>query len=218
MKSLLSLLLLLMPTTAYATRRPAELTYTISMNPARFSHVFQVRLLTPKLSSAQAVYQFAATAPGTYVVVDMGRYVSDFRAFDAKGRLLPTSHIGPNQWKLAQPEKTQEIRYTVAETWVTPMSGARPGPMFGSSLESDHALINGQTVLGYPQGWQSKPIRIKLVYPGSWQVGTGLKLDSAGYYHAHTYDEAVDSPFLLGHLTSSTIKLGKQTLHFSLTP
>ena len=29
-----------------------------------------------------------------------------------------------------------------------------------------------------------------------------------GYYHARNYDQAVDSPFLLGNLTSETTKVG----------
>ncbi|WP_262696949.1 M61 family metallopeptidase [Hymenobacter oligotrophus] len=70
--------------------------------------------------------------------------------------------------------------------------------MCGSSLEADHALLNGQTVFGYPQGMQGNPLRIKLNYPADWKVGTALVPDAQGYYRTKSYDHAVDSPILLG--------------------
>jgi predicted metalloprotease with PDZ domain len=193
---------------AYASRAPRELTYTVTMDPTAAAHQFQVRLEVPKLSKEQGVYQFAATAPGTYQVMDMGRYVHDFAAFDAKGKPLASKQLNTNQWELAEPEKTREIRYTIAETWATPVPEHNVYLMCGSSLEADHALVNGQTVLGYPQGWQAKPLRLKLNYPSAWQVGTVLVPDKDGYYHAKSYDQAVDSPILLGNLTSTTTKVG----------
>ncbi|AMJ67952.1 hypothetical protein AXW84_00935 [Hymenobacter sp. PAMC 26628] len=193
---------------AVAAPAPKELTYTVSMDPAAGPHQFQVRLETPKLGKEQAVYQFAATAPGTYQVMDMGRYVRQFEAFDAKGKPLGSKQIGPNQWELAQPTKTREIRYTIAETWATPVPEHSIYRMCGSSLEPDHALVNGQTVLGYPQGWQAKPLRLKLNHPAAWTVGTVLVPDGDGYFHAKSYDQAVDSPILLGNLTNAQTKVG----------
>ncbi|RYU80106.1 M61 family metallopeptidase [Hymenobacter persicinus] len=184
------------------------LTYTVTLDPATDANHFQVRLELPKLSKAQGVYQFAATAPGTYQIMDMGRYVSKFEAFDRKGAPLGARQLGPNQWQLADPEKTREIRYTIAETWDTPVTEHPIYRMCGSSLETDHALLNGQTLFGYPQSWQDKPLRIKLNYPADWKIGTPLTADSKGFYEAKNYDQAVDSPFLLGRLTEAKTMLG----------
>ncbi|MCC2546590.1 peptidase [Hymenobacter sp. BT175] len=189
-------------------KAPSELTYTITMNPAANSNEFQVRLELPKLSKQQGIYQFAATAPGTYQVMDMGRFVRKFEAFDEKGKPLEAKQISTNQWQLSKPEKTREIRYTIAETWDTPVTEHSIYRMCGSSLEADHALLNGQTVLGYPQGMQAKSLRLKLEYPSGWKVGTVLVPDAQGYYKLKSYDHAVDSPILLGKLTEATTKLG----------
>ncbi|GAA4348144.1 peptidase M61 [Hymenobacter saemangeumensis] len=186
----------------------AELTYTISMDPAANSNEFQVKLELPKLGKEQAIYQFAATAPGTYQVMDMGRFVRKFEAFDAKGKALPSKQVSTNQWQLESPDKTREIRYTIAETWDTPVQEHQIYHMCGSSLEADHALLNGQTLLGYPQGWQARPLRMKLNYPKAWKAGSALVPDAQGYYHAKNYDHAVDSPILLGRLTEASTKLG----------
>ena len=198
--------LLTAPLSAALAQQP--LTYTISMDPATESNAFQVRLELPALQKEQAVYQFAATAPGTYQVMDMGRFVRQFAAFDKKGKPLEVKQLSTNQWQLLQPEKTREIRYTIAETWDTPQKEHSIYRMCGSSLETDHALLNGQTVLGYPQGWQARPLRIKLNHPAGWKVGTALTADEQGYYAARNYDHAVDSPFLLGRLTEASTMLG----------
>jgi len=187
---------------------PKELTYTVSMDPATNSNAFQVKLELPKLKKDQAIYQFAATAPGTYQVMDMGRFVSNFQAFDEKGKALEVKQLNTNQWQLSQPDKTREIRYTIAETWDTPVKEHNIYRMCGSSLETDHALLNGQTLLGYPQGLQAAPLRLKLQYPSGWKAGSVLQADKDGYYHLKSYDHAVDSPILLGRLTEASTKLG----------
>ncbi|KUG09938.1 PDZ domain-containing protein [Solirubrum puertoriconensis] len=185
-----------------------ELTYTVDIDPKVSTNEFRVRLQLPKLKKDQAVYQFASTAPGTYQVMDMGRFVSNFQAFDSKGKPLGAKQVSTNQWQLERPDKTREIRYTIAETWDTPVNEHRIYRMCGSSLEADHALINGQTVFGYPQGMQGNPLRIKLNYPADWKVGTALVPDAQGYYRTNSYDHAVDSPILLGRLTQASTKLG----------
>ncbi|AHJ96910.1 M61 family metallopeptidase [Hymenobacter swuensis] len=187
---------------------PKELTYTVSMDPATNSNAFQVKLELPKLKKDQAIYQFAATAPGTYQVMDMGRFVSNFQAFDEKGKPLEVKQLNTNQYQLSQPDKTREIRYTIAETWDTPVKEHNIYRMCGSSLEIDHALLNGQTLLGYPQGMQAAPLRLKLQYPSGWKAGSVLQADKDGYYHLQDYDHAVDSPILLGRLTEANTKLG----------
>ncbi|MBC6700408.1 M61 family metallopeptidase [Hymenobacter puniceus] len=191
-----------------AARAQEPLAYSITLDPATNSNEFQVQLALPKLSKEQGIYQFAATAPGTYQVMDIGRFVRKFEAFDKKGRLLPSKQLSTNQWQLLKPEKTREIRYTMAETWDTPVTEHSIYRMCGSSLETDHALLNGQTMLGYPQGWQGRPLRIKLNYPADWKIGTALTADAQGYYMAKNYDQAVDSPFLLGRLTQASTMLG----------
>ena len=191
-----------------AAQAQAPLTYTISMDPATDSDAFQVKLELPELTKEQGVYQFAATAPGTYQVMDIGRFVRKFEAFDKKGRPLEVKQLSTNQWQLLKPEKTREIHYTIAETWDTPVKEHAVYRMCGSSLETDHALLNGQTILGYPQGWQARPLRIRLNYPQGWKIGTALTADAQGYYTAKTYDQAVDSPFLLGRLTEAKTMIG----------
>ncbi|MFL5517702.1 MAG: peptidase, partial [Gemmatimonadales bacterium] len=193
-------ILALAPTEARAA--PPVLTYTVDLTH-RADDQFRVSLGVSGLSAANAVYQFASTAPGTYQVMDIGRYVREFEAFDAAGKSVPTERLSVNQWRLSDPARVRTIRYRIAETWDTPVTEHQVYLMCGTSLEADHALINPHAVIGYPTGMQRTPIHLRLSYPRDWRVGTALARDRAGEYVADSYDQLVDSPILLGRLSEA---------------
>jgi predicted metalloprotease with PDZ domain len=170
---------------------------------------FKVALDVAGLSATNNIYQFASTAPGTYQVMNIGRFVTKFKAFDKKGVEVPVTKIGDNQYELSEPKKVARITYNIAETWDTPVDKNVVYKMCGSSLEKDNVLINGQCVFGYLNGMQGEPLEIRLDYPESWLVGTSLAKNKAGNYYAETYDRLVDSPILLGQLTKASTMLGK---------
>jgi len=183
---------------------PAPLLYEVNLND-RADDLFKVKLSVNDLKSENAVYQFASTAPGTYQVMDIGRFVRDFKALDAQGNALKTERLSTNQWKIHEVERAREIRYNIAETWDTPVNEHRIYPMAGTSLEADHVQINGQAVFGYPTGMQNRPLQVKLAHPPDWLLGTALSRNSDGVFYADNYDRVVDSPFLLGQLTRAEL-------------
>src|ERR1700728_3887198 len=67
-----------------ATPAPAALRYDVDLTDTAH-HVFVVALRVPPLSATNSVFEFAATAPGTYQTMNNGRFVRDFMAFDAQG-------------------------------------------------------------------------------------------------------------------------------------
>ncbi|MGH7704210.1 MAG: peptidase [Gemmatimonadales bacterium] len=180
-----------------------SLTYSINLND-RADDLFKVTLAVKGLKPQNAVYQFASTAPGTYQVMDIGRFVQSFEAFDRHGKPVPVERISVNQWRLTDAPKVQQIRYSVAETWNTKLDH----PVYlmcGTSLDPDHALLNPHAVIGYPTGLQAAPIRLRLQYPADWVVGTPLDRGPDGAYLADNYDQLVDSPVLLGRLTEARV-------------
>lgn len=171
----------------------------------RSNDTFKVQVTPPALSTENNIFQFASTAPGTYETMDMGRYVSGFKAYDSNGNTLETQKISTNQYQLTTPEKIAKIEYQIAETWDTPVTENKIYLMCGSSIEDTNSLINGQAVFGYFKGMQSNPIKIKIDRPKDWRIGTALKKSEDGYYLAKDYDQVVDSPILLGNLTKSSM-------------
>lgn len=173
----------------------------------RSDDVFEVTLQVDDLTPDNAIYQFAATAPGTYQVMDIGRFVREFTAYDSSGNKLPVQRLSTNQWRISAPQQVTEIRYTVAETWDTAVDSNRIYPMAGTSIEADHVQINGHCVFGYPAGMQSRPLQIKLTYPDDWLLDTALKRNKQGYFTADNYDHVVDSPLLLGEITHAELEV-----------
>jgi predicted metalloprotease with PDZ domain len=187
-----------------AVANPAPtLAYSIDLN-RRADDLFHVTLRVTGLGPDNAIYQFASTAPGTYQVMNIGRYVKGFRAFDARGRAVPVEQVSVNQWKLSAPARVRTIRYAITETWDSPLDH----PIYrmcGTTIGADNVLINPHAVLGYPEGLQANPVRLRLAYPPSWKVGTALHRGPDGVYVAASYDQLVDSPILLGRLTRARL-------------
>jgi predicted metalloprotease with PDZ domain len=202
----LATLALLAALSATAAAQQSALGYAIDLND-RADDNFKVTAWVSGLTDANAIYQFAATAPGTYQVMDIGRYVRRFQAFDAAGRAVPVERVSVNQWKLSKPERVRTLRYAIAETWDTPVDQHQIYLMCGTSMERDHVLINPHAVIGYPSGMQARPIRLRIAYPAAWKVGTALDRDRSGAYLAEDIDHLVDSPILLGRLTEARTRV-----------
>ncbi|MGA7304108.1 MAG: hypothetical protein WBW88_04510, partial [Rhodothermales bacterium] len=185
--------------------------YVVNLDD-RADDLFHVTLDVDDLGPENAIYQFASTAPGTYQVMDIGRYVRSFQAFDPQGKPVPSEKISTNQWQISDPARVTRIEYALAETWDTPVDTHPIYRMCGTSIENDHALINGQGVFGYPTGMQDRPLRITIERPPSWMVGTALKTDRAGDFLAADYDEVVDSPILMGRLSKASLDVRGATV------
>jgi len=184
----------------------SPLHYKVDLND-RNDDLFKVSLIVTDLGQDNDIYQFAATAPGTYQIMDIGRFVRRFHAYDGQGNQLAVTRVSTNQWRLTEPSRVARIEYAVAETWDTPVKENQIYPMAGTTLEKDHVVINGQAVFGYPKGMQNRPVHIYLEKPESWQVGTALETNERGEFVAESYDHVVDSPILLGTLSRASTQI-----------
>ncbi len=176
------------------------------------SDSFYVKLDVTGIKDESALFQFAATAPGTYQVMDVGRFVGGFQAWDSKGGQLPVEQASINQYKISDAKKLARITYRVDDTQGNPMKENLIYPMCGSNLEKDNVILNGQMVYGYFKNFQSNPIDVKFIYPKEWSVGTALT-EKKGVYTAENYDHIVDSPVMFGRLTHAQTKVGGADIH-----
>jgi predicted metalloprotease with PDZ domain len=171
----------------------------------RSDDTFKVRVTFSELSAVDSIFQFATTAPGTYQVMDIGRFVSDFSATDAQGRSITVEKVDLNRWRLSDASRVRSVRYTISETWDTPVAEHPVYRMAGTSLEDDHALVNPHAVFGFPATRQEEPVRVRFATPRAWRIGSALVPDVEGWYPAESYDHLVDSPFLMGRVSSASI-------------
>jgi predicted metalloprotease with PDZ domain len=188
---------------AAASLRAQELHYTVDLR-ARGSHTIGVTLRVDSLMAGDTVFQFASTAPGTYQTMDIGRFVQGFTAVDRRGRAVAARRVSTNQWRIAEPRRVRTIRYRVHDTWHTPIEEFRVYPMAGTAIEREHALVNWQAVIGFPLTQQGSRYRVRVLRTSAWQVATALR-EVDGAFEAESYDALVDSPVLMGRLTTQSI-------------
>ncbi len=205
MKKILSVILILFifgcsaPQFDYSNFQ-ADINYYIDVSNHQ-DDLFHVEIQTTGLSSENSIYNMPATVPGTYQIMDFGRFVSDFKAFDADGREIEVEKISVNRWEIDDPERTAVIRYKVEDSFDAETGDIPVAPMSGTGINDNFIAMNTFGVLGYFEGLQSLPIELKINYNQDWQLGTSLVKNSNGYFIADNYDQLADSPFLMGDLS-----------------
>lgn len=177
------------------------ITYEIDVTKHK-DDLFHVSVFVNGLSSENNIYNFPATVPGTYSNLNFGRFVTSFYAYDEDGNEITVEKISTNQWKISDPENLTRLDYDVEDTFDSEIESEYVIPMAGSGINGDFILLNTFATLGYFDGLQSTPVKLKLFYPAEWIIGTSLPIEN-GYYTAENYDYLADSPFLLGQLTTA---------------
>lgn len=174
----------------------------------RSDDTFKVEMYVDGLSADNAVMQFAATVPGTYDILNVGRFVQGFEVRDEDGKRIESEAISTNQWRISRPADAHKITYQVKETFDTEVLEYPVYAMAGTSIEEDHVLLNTPMVIGYPAGLKDRDYFVSLSYPGHWTVGTALPVYEEYVYQATDFDHLADSPILMGTLSSSTLDVG----------
>ena len=183
-----------------------QITFDVDVtNP--IDDLFHVSVATRNLTSENNIYNFASTAPGTYSILDFGRFVKSFKAYDRSGNPIAVEQISTNKWKISDPERLSLLQYDIEDSFDARVTENSVAPMCGSGIDSNYAAFNTFGILGYFQGLQSSPVRMKVHYRPDWIIGTALDVDDEGYYVAETYDRLADSPVLAGKLSFSRTRV-----------
>src|SRR5687768_12477789 len=90
----LMLFAFLSTTSAFACKE-TPVFYTIDLNGPSTATFFDA-LQLKGLKVENDIYQYASTPKGTYQMMEIGRLVSNFKAFDTKGNEIPTENIKVN--------------------------------------------------------------------------------------------------------------------------
>lgn len=158
------------------------------------AHEFVVTLTLPR-PQAQQVLSLPVWIPGSYMVREFARHLSDLQAEQAGQGL-----------KLVQRDKT---------TWVVQCATNKPLVLryrvyaFDTSvrtafLDAQRGFFNGSSLFLKAHGHESSPQRLELKrLPKGWEVATAMaavKVDARGQglYEAADYDELIDHPVELG--------------------
>jgi len=182
---------------------PVQVTYEVNVTNYQ-DDLFHVTVDVNGLSIENDIYNLPATVPGTYSNLNFGRFVKSFKAYDKDGNELQTENISTNQWRIANADKVAMLDYDIEDTFDTEIDDDKVIPMAGTGINDEYIVLNTFAVLGYFEGLQTNPVKVKLDYKSGWTVGTSLTIDENGYYTAETYDHLADTPILMGDLTTAS--------------
>src|SRR5688500_2279166 len=202
--------------------------YTVDLTEVVDDKV-RVELVPPDISSSEVTFFLPKIIPGTYAIADYGRFVSDFKALDKKGRQLPVEHPNDNTWKIKNAGKLRRITYWVNDTYDTTLKELAIFQPAGTNIE-DHKnfVINSSGFFGYFENMKETPVTLNVVRPQDFYGSTGLIPQKTGEtitklklekgsdpnikkvdtFVAEDYDQLVDSPLMYSKPDTAIIHVG----------
>ena len=202
--------------------------YTVDLTRVVQDKVF-VELLSPKISSSEIIFYLPKIIPGTYAIADYGRFVSDFKPMDKKGKDLPHERVNDNTWKIKNASRLQKISYWVSDSYDTELSGPSIFQPAGTNIEENkNFLLNTSGFFGYFENMKEEPIVLNVIRPENFYGSTALTPEKSGEpitsvklekgtdvskkkldrYVVEDYDKLIDSPIMYSAPDTAVIKVG----------
>lgn len=197
-------------------------TYHYSIDLTKVSgRKLNVELTPPQLSESKIVFSLPKIVPGTYSIYDFGRFVEDFKAFDAAGSPLPVTRIDTNSWEISNSTTLARITYRVNDTY---HPNIKSNPIFepaGTDFEPDSCyILNLHTILGYFRSHTKQPFELNVTHQPAFYGSTSLidqdNSNTKDSYHIANYNEAVDNPIMYTRPDTAHIRVGESDILISV--
>ena len=176
-----------------------------------------VNIKSPKISTDEITYGIPKTVPGTYSEDNFGKYIDDFKAFDANGNLLPVSKTDQNTWNIKKAKSLDRISYLVNDTFDTESGkGFGKEDIFsptGTNIdEGKNFMVNMHGFVGYFQNKMSIPYIVTITHPASlWGATSMIDEDSSttiDLFTASRYAILVENPVMYAKPDYTTFTVG----------
>lgn len=174
----------------------------------------EVSLITPKILKDEAIYNMPKIVPGTYANYDFGRYVSDFKAFDEKGKTLSVEKLDKNSYKIKGAKGLNKITYLVDDTWDSPeISGEYVFEPAGTDIEENKLFaINSHGFFGYFSDLKRQTYEVTFTKPLGFYGASSLtaaKSDAKNdTFIVPNYNDLVDAPIMYAMPDTTILKVG----------
>ena len=191
--------------TAAASRSKVEtIDVTIKLIDVKDDRVM-VTVTAPKFNTDEVTYSMPKIVPGTYSIDDYGKYIDDFKAFDNKGTVLPTSKLDVNTWIIKDAKNVAKVTYLVNDTFDTEKgSGFGNADIFspaGTNIDADkNFMLNMHGFVGYFQNKKELPYNVTISHPETlWGATSMTDLDASttnDFFKTSRYAELVENPVM----------------------
>lgn len=154
--------------------------------------------------SDSIVYHFPKTIPGLYKIVDFGKFVKDFKAYDISGKQLTFNRNAYNEFIIYESSQLSKIEYFIDDTWDEEISKESIFYPAGTRFENDKFfLINLYAIIGYiDENTQikytlsiNKPQNLNLITADKYKIIN----DSINVIKFNSFNELSNEPILISH-------------------
>jgi len=174
----------------------------------------EVVLITPKINQDEIVYNLPKIVPGTYANYDFGRYVSNFKAFNAAGKALSVEKVNANSYKIKGAKTLTKVSYLVDDSWDSPeIKGEYIFEPAGTDIEKDSLFaINTHGFFGYFDNLKKVAYEVTFTKPAGFYGSTSMTAvksdDKSDTFTTSTYNDLVDAPIMYSKPDTTILKVG----------
>lgn len=160
---------------------------------------------------------FPAMVPGTYVVYNFGRFVSDFKVIGKNGAIIKIKKTDINTYRLSPTAQIEKITYLVDDTFdKCDLPGTKEKIVFepaGTNFEAGkNFALNTHGLFGYIKGYSKRLFILEFEKPKGFYAASGLSDISASektdLIKVFDYHDLVDGPLMFFRPDTATIQLG----------
>ena len=174
----------------------------------------EVSLIAPNIKTDKVTFHLPKIVPGTYANYDFGRFVSGFKAYNAKGDTLPVSKTDANSWAISNAQSLYKISYKIDDTWDSPeIKGEKIFEPAGSDIDLNKKYaINTFCFFGYFDDMKKVPYQISFTKPEGFYGSTSLSSASStatkDVFQVGNYMDLSDAPILYTRPDTTVLKIG----------
>jgi predicted metalloprotease with PDZ domain len=166
----------------------------------------RVTIENPTITTNQTIFNIPKIVPGTYSEDNYGRYVENFKAYDAKGKPLAVAKMDENSYRIENATQLAKVSYLVNDTYDT-----ESGSGFGESDDifspagtnikaGENFVLNTHGFVGYFEGKSEIPYTVEVKHPSKLWGATSLvdtnPSNEIDVFNTSRYAELVDNPMM----------------------
>ncbi|MFY0625084.1 MAG: peptidase M61 [Reichenbachiella sp.] len=168
--------------------------------------------LLPEIDQDEIEFHIPKIVPGTYSIYDFGRFLSDFKALDAKEQPLEIDSISQNRILIKGAKNLTSISYWVEDSYDTNKENVIFEPAGTNIEEGKNFVLNTFGFAGYLNGMKDLPFDLKIKHPtkmfGASALNKSIQNDSIDVYNTKNYFDLADGPIMYCEPDTVTFNVG----------
>ncbi|MBB6499033.1 peptidase M61 [Pedobacter cryoconitis] len=211
-KLLLIVALLVSTSKLFAQPQDDSYQYKIDLLNEKNNKV-NVSFILPKNNLQRGKFVMPKLIPGYYDALNLGQYISDFRAFNKNGKSIAAKRLDTNTWIVSDLKNIAKISYKVSGGWEHLMQNTSNGKSTASMFKKDSVfIINYSSLVGYFEEIKNRTYSVTLKKNRKFFPSSALdyisKNDTTDIVSAKDYRHLVDAPVLYCLPDTTWIKVG----------